>query len=159
MLSLVSHRRILARVLLTGTAALALTAGSAQAGGFASRLGSANASAQAWAGSAAPGLGIGGISVNPAVVTALDGVNVEQGIVGILPDGRLSPATYNATSLSPAVAGLVNATANAGGTQSSNFATSLLGSGGYFNLQLSKDWYFGVSVTAPLRAWRQLRYQ
>lgn len=127
----------------------ALAAGSAQAGGFGSRLGSANGSAQAWAGSAAPGLGIGGISVNPALVTSVDGVNFESGAAGVLPDGRLSTPVFSATSAVPAVAAGTAASATALGGPTGQFGTSVLAGGTYFNAQLSKDWYVGVSVTSP----------
>lgn len=144
----------LAIVLFSGVAAAALAVGSAQAGGFGSRLGSTDATAQAWAGSAAAGLGIGGISVNPAVVTSLDGLNFESNGSVVLPDARLGPTTFNTTTAVPGLGGAglvnaVNAAVRAGGSQTGNFATSVLTAGSYFNVQLSKNWYFGISVTAP----------
>lgn len=140
--------------LLSGVALSVMMIASAQAGGFASRLGSTDATAQAWAGSAAPGLGIGGIGINPAVVTSLDGVNVESGGAVVLPDARLGPTTFNTTTAVPGLTGLgvvnlVNNAVRTGGSQTDNFATSVLTAGSYFNVQLSKDWYFGISVTAP----------
>ena len=140
--------------LMSGAAVGGLAAGSAQAGGFASRLGSTDATAQAWAGSAAAGLGIGGISINPAVVTSLDGVNSEAGGAVVLPDARIGPTTFNATSPAPGLTGFaisqaVTNAAIAGGSQTDNFGTSVITAGSYFNVQLSKEWYFGISVTAP----------
>ncbi|WP_376801080.1 OmpP1/FadL family transporter [Candidatus Raskinella chloraquaticus] len=148
------HHKRLAVALASGVAGLALMAGSAQAGGFASRLGSTDATAQAWAGSAAAGLGIGGIGVNPAVVTSLDGLNAETGGAGVFPDASLSRTTFNATTAVPGLAGAgilgaVNGVAGAAPQQTGNFATSVLTAGSYFNVQLNKQWYFGLSVTAP----------
>ncbi len=87
-------------------------------------------------------------------MTSLDGTNIETGGAAVLPDANLSRTTFNATT---AVSGLggaailaaVNAAAGAAPQQSGNFATSVLTAGSYFNVQLSKEWYFGVSVTAP----------
>ncbi len=137
------HHKRLAVALASGVAGLALMAGSAQAGGFASRLGSTDATAQAWAGSAAAGLGIGGIGVNPAVVTSLDGLNAETGGAGVFPDASLSRTTFNATTAVPGLAGAgilgaVNGVAGAAPQQTGNFATSVLTAGSYFNVQLNK---------------------
>lgn len=157
------HRRTLA-ALLASCAGLALATADAQAAGFFSRSQSVVGVGSAWAGMAAPGVGLSGMYWNPAVVTSVQGRNSEWNLMAVVPDANMTVTNTRATVTGPTglpfvapsplaapAAGLAAATLagmNARGN-GPEFGTSLLTTASYANFQLSPEAFLGLSINAP----------
>lgn len=137
-----------AGALLASAAALALSVGAAHAGAFASRQQSVVGAGQAYAGVAAPGIGLSGMFWNPAIVTSMAGRNSEWNIFGVAPQTRVTNTTFSATSpvaaLSAGALAAMNLRGNAG-----EVGTSLLTTASYQNFQVNQNLFLGLAINAP----------
>jgi long-chain fatty acid transport protein len=137
-----------AGTLLASAAIVALTAGAAHAGAFSSRQQSVVGAGQAYAGVAAPGIGLSGMFWNPAVVTSMPGRNSEWNLFGVAPQTRVQNVTFGATSTVPALSAGALAAMNGRGN-AGEVGTSLLTTASYNNFQINQNLFIGLSVNAP----------
>lgn len=133
----VMRTRLTAAVLATSLAFAALP-GSAQAGGFAIREQSASAQGSSFAGSASA-FDLSSMFWNPAAVTSKSGFNSETHATVIYGSQEFTAESGSLTGLS--ALGL--------STESGNTASPALVASGYYNYQVSKDLYLGLSISAP----------
>ncbi len=145
--------------LAVGTAVVALGAADANAAGFFSRSQSVVGVGSAWAGMAAPGVGLSGMYWNPAVVTSLPGRNSEWNLMVVIPDAHMNVTSNSAVVRGPTgvvipapfdggltAATLAAQTARGNGPE---FGTTLATSASYANFQLNPDVFIGLSINAP----------
>jgi len=139
-------RRIVGALL--ATTALAVLSSEANAGAFASRQHSVVGAGMAYAGVAAPGMGLSGMFWNPAVVTSVEGRNSEWNVFAVVPQTRIENLTFFSASPNAGIAGLALATmTNRGGP--AEIGTTLATTASYNNLQLNENVFVGLSINAP----------
>jgi long-chain fatty acid transport protein len=137
-----------ARALLASAAVVALSVGAAHAGAFSSRQQSVVGAGQAYAGVAAPGIGLSGMFWNPAIVASMPGRNSEWNLFGVMPQTRLNNVTFGATSTVPALSAGALAAMNGRGN-AGEVGTSLLTTASYNNFQINESLFLGLSINAP----------
>lgn len=113
---------------------------------------------QAFAGMAAPGLGLSGMYWNPAIITSVPGINTEFNLIGIVPSSHLDNVTAN-TFVStgpigsaagvplapvPGASAFMLSRGNGG-----DLAVNGLVPGSYGSYQLNNEVFIGLSVNAP----------
>jgi long-chain fatty acid transport protein len=127
-------------------AALALAAGQAQAGGFASRQQSATGQGFSFAGAGTSAFGLGSMFWNPANITNFEGRRSEWNVTLIVPSSEVT--TTSAGFASPLLAPL-NAFVQGRGVSSGDINQGVVAPASYNSLQVNNWLWIGLQTGSP----------